>query len=125
MPPPLDRDDRRDAAGATPARPDSLPEWSSLLGRAVDDLARIAQAEIRLLGVHLAASLEAALQSALATVMVAAAMLCAEVCLVAALILLLHHWMQWWMAAAAAGGSMLITALLLQLTIRGGRTSSR
>lgn len=112
--------ERHDEAAYAANRAELPPDWSGLLTQAVDDLSRIAQAEIRLLGAHFAASIETAIRDAFAAAVIAAALLCAEACLVVALILLLHHWLQWWLAAGAAGGAMLIAGLTLQLTIRRG-----
>ncbi|HKV54312.1 MAG TPA: phage holin family protein [Candidatus Binataceae bacterium] len=102
------------------------PDWPTLLGQAIDDLSRVAQAEIRLIELHFTAALENVIQDAMAMLIVATALLCAEGCFVAALILLIHQWLQWWIALAIAGAIMVISGVGLRIAIgRHGKRVSR
>jgi Putative Actinobacterial Holin-X, holin superfamily III len=105
---------------------DSTRDWPVLLGKAIDDISRIAHAEIRLLGLHLAASIENAIDDALTVMMASAAVMCALLCFVAALIMLLRLWLAWWLAFGLAGVAMLIVGLSLYyfLSSRSRRTAS-
>jgi len=90
------------------------PNWSSLLGKAIDDVSRIAQAEIRLLGVQMNASVEGAIESVLPILVASAIFVGAEACLLAAAVLLLHQWLPWWIAFAVAGIAALVIGLVLR-----------
>jgi hypothetical protein len=118
-----------------PARPDMTvvpdevdrtPDWPTLFGKAIDDISRIAQAEIRLLELRLTSSMETAIYQALATLIASSALLCALLCLVAALIMLFHRWLDWWLAFGIAGVVMLIAGVLLYYVLgsRARQTST-
>lgn len=94
-----------------PANP---ANWSTLIGKAIDDVSRIAQAEIHLLGVHMSASVEGAIESILPILVAAAIIIGAEVCLLAALVLLIHQWLQWWMAFGITGIAALLAGVAIQ-----------
>jgi hypothetical protein len=88
------------------------PTWTTLLSRAVDDVSRILQAEIRLLEAHLSAFGEIAIKDALATLIVLSIFVVGGTCLVGAAIVLLHRWLQeWWSAFALAGGALLAVGI--------------
>jgi len=78
-------------------------DWSTLVGRAIDDVSRIIQSEIGLVEVTLRAVVEEQTDYALANLATVAVMICAAICLLIALILFLHQWLQWWLAFAIAG----------------------
>jgi hypothetical protein len=72
---------------------ETLEDWPTLLGRAVDDVTRILQSEAKMLETSMAAALETRLASALATLAAIAVMICGGVCILCAAILLLHEWL--------------------------------
>ena len=88
--------------------------WSTLLGKAIDDVSRIASAEIRLLGIQISASVEGAVESILPIMIAAAIFIGAEACLLAAVVLLLHKWFEWWISFGATGlGALIVGALII------------
>ena len=97
---------------------DTSPNWSTLLGKAIDDVSRIAQAEIRLLGVHINASVEKAIESILPILLACALFIGAEACLLAAAVLLLHHWLPWWISFGVAGLAALMVGFVLVAVVR-------
>jgi hypothetical protein len=88
---------------ARDAAPGTEGDWSTLVGRAIDDVSRIIQSEIGLLETTLRAALEEQTDYALANVAAVAVMICAAICMLGAWILFLHQWLQWWLAFAIAG----------------------
>jgi hypothetical protein len=85
------------------AAPGAEKDWSSLAGRAIDDVSRIIQSEIGLFETTMKAALEEQTDYALANLATVAVMICAAICMLGALILFLHQWLQLWLAFAAAG----------------------
>jgi hypothetical protein len=85
------------------AAPGTEGDWSTLVGRAIDDVSRIIQSEIGLLETTLRAVVEEQTDYALANLAAVAVMICAAICMLGALILLVHQWLQWWLAFAIAG----------------------
>jgi hypothetical protein len=83
--------------------PGAEGDWSTLVGKAIDDVSRIIQSEIGLLETTLRAVVEEQTDYALANLATVAVMICAAICMLGALILLLHQWLQWWLAFAIAG----------------------
>lgn len=87
--------------------PADSPNWPTLVGRAVDDVSRILQAEIHLFEAHLSAFVETAIRNTLATLIVLSAFVVGGTCFVGAAIVLLHRWLQeWWIAFALLGGAL-------------------
>jgi hypothetical protein len=78
-------------------------DWSTLVGRAIEDVSRIIQSEIGLLETTLRAVVEEQTDYALANLAAVAVMICAALCMLVALILFLHQWLQLWLAFAIAG----------------------
>jgi len=78
-------------------------DWSTLVGRAIDDVSRIIQSEIGLFETTLRGAVEEQTDYALANLATVAVMICATICMLGALILFLHQWLQWWLAFAIAG----------------------
>jgi putative superfamily III holin-X len=112
----LEMDSRRDEL--TQHEPADSPNWPTLLGRAVDDVSRIVQAEIHLFEAHLSAFVETAIKNALAMLIVLSMFVVGGTCFVGAAIVLLHRWLQeWWIAFALAGGVFLAVAIGLWLAL--------
>jgi hypothetical protein len=88
---------------ASDPAPGTEGDWSTLVGKAIDDVSRIIQSEIGLLETTLRAVVEEQTDYALANLATVAVMICAAICMLGALILLLHQWLQWWLAFAIAG----------------------
>jgi uncharacterized membrane protein YqjE len=76
------------------------PDWATLAARAIDDVARMVQAEIHLAEASFRASLKESLVDAFMMLAVAGFIAAAAICLLAALVILLHHWVEWWLAFA-------------------------
>jgi len=85
------------------AAPGTEGDWSTLVGKAIDDVSRIIQSEIGLVETTLRAVVEEQTDYALANLATVALLICAAICMLGALILLLHQWLQWWLALAIAG----------------------
>jgi CHASE2 domain-containing sensor protein len=91
--------------------PETLQDWPTLVGRAVDDVTRILQSEAHMLETSMGAALETRLASAIATLTVVAVMICGGVCVLCAAILLLHEWLPLWQAFGLAGVGILIVGI--------------
>jgi hypothetical protein len=78
-------------------------EWSTLLGRMLEDLSRIIRLELQLLEARIAPSLTATADRLIAALVIVLAGAIGGSCLLAALILLLHEWMKWWQSFAIGG----------------------
>ena len=100
------------------------PDWSTLASRAIDDVARMAQAEIHLAEASLRASLKETVTETFAMLAVAGFLFAAGICLLAALILLLHHYVEWWLAFALSGGVCVILGAVVALIARRPKQGS-
>ena len=98
--------------------PEGLPDWPTLVSRAVDDVTRILQSETHMLQTSVGAALETQLANAIATLTVIAVMLCGAVCIVSAAILLLHEWLPLWQAFAIAGVAVLLIGIAIHAIMR-------
>jgi membrane protein DedA with SNARE-associated domain len=98
--------------------PETLQDWPTLVGRAVDDITRILQSEARMLENSMGAALETRLASAIATLTVVAVMICGGVCMLCAGILLLHEWLPLWQAFGIAGVGILLVGIANYLSGR-------
>lgn len=92
--------------------PESIQDWPTLVGRAVDDVTRILQSEAHMLENSMSAALETRLASAIATLTVVAVMIAGGVCVLCAAILLLHEWLPLWQAFGLAGVSILVVGIV-------------
>jgi VIT1/CCC1 family predicted Fe2+/Mn2+ transporter len=91
--------------------PETLQDWPTLVGRAVDDVTRILQSEARMLETSIGAALETRIASAIATLTVVAVMICGGVCILCAGILLLHQWLPLWQSFGVAGIAIMIVGI--------------
>jgi CHASE2 domain-containing sensor protein len=98
--------------------PETLQDWPTLVGRAVDDITRILKSEAHMLETSMGAALETRLASAIATLTVVAVMICGGVCIVCAAILLLHEWLPLWQAFGIAGVGILLVGIANYLSGR-------
>ncbi len=91
--------------------PETVQDWPTLVGRAVDDVTRILQSEAHMLETSMSAALQTRLASAIATLTVVAVMLSGGVCVLCAAILLLHQWLPLWQAFGLAGACILLIGI--------------
>lgn len=96
--------------------PGTDADWSTLVGRAIDDVSRIIHSEIGLFETTLRAAVEGQTDYALANLATVAIMICGAVCMLGALILLLHQWLQWWQALAITGGAAFAAGIAIRAT---------
>jgi len=92
---------------------ESMQDWPTLVGRAVDDVTRILQSEAHMLETSMSAALASRLANAIATLTVIAVMLCGGVCVLCAAILLLHQWIPLWQAFGLAGATILLIGIAI------------
>ena len=92
--------------------PETLQDWPTLVGRAVDDVTRILQSEAHMLETSMGAALETRLASAIATLTVVAVMICGGVCILCAAILFIHQWLPLWQAFGLAGAGILLVGIV-------------
>ena len=90
---------------------ETLQDWPTLVGRAVDDVTHILQSEAHMLETSMSAALETRLASAIATLTIVAVMIGGAVCIVCAAILLLHQWLPLWQSFGIIGGGILLVGL--------------
>jgi len=98
--------------------PETLQDWPTLVGRAVDDVTHILQSEAHMLETNMSAALETRLASAIATLTVVAVMVCGGVCILSAAILLLHEWLPLWQAFGLAGVGIMLVGLAIYATTK-------
>jgi Putative Actinobacterial Holin-X, holin superfamily III len=111
-------------ARAGDAAPSADQDWSSLAGRAIDDISRIIQSEIGLFETTMKVALEEQTDYALANLATVAVMICAAICMLGALLLFLHQWLQWWLALAAVGLVASVVGIAIHATV-GRRVAVR
>jgi|GEM_PF-4847367 hypothetical protein len=99
----MEREETTPPSRATTA---AEPEWSSLLGRVLDDFSHVLQMEARLFEANLGRVLIGIVDRALAQILLVGALLAGGCCLLGALILGLHTFLPWWCAFAIAGGAV-------------------
>jgi hypothetical protein len=107
---------------------ETYPDWSILVGRAVEDVSNILHAETHLLQINVGAALKAQIDYAVTTLAMVAALICAGICFVTALILFLHQSFPWqlglpWSEAFAIGGLLLVVVGLAIRAIDGRRAT--
>jgi hypothetical protein len=102
----------------TPGSEKREPEWSTLLGRMLEDLSRIIRLELQLLEARIAPSLTGIADRAIAALVMLFAGVMAGACFLGALILLLHQWMKWWESFAVGGGVALICGFIAYSIIK-------
>jgi len=90
-------------------------DWSTLVARAVDDISRIIQSEIRLLTANLKTVLDEEVERVLAFVASGALMAGGAICLLAAVTLFLHEFVMlpWWQSFGAVGLGLFALAIAI------------
>ena len=102
----------------TVAGPKTETEWSTLLGRMLDDLSRIIRLELQLLEARIVPSLTGMVDRAIAALAILFAGVIGGSCFLGALILLLHDWMKWWQAFAIGGVVAIVCGLIAYSIIK-------
>lgn len=87
----------------------------ALVGRILDDLVRIGEAQTKLFEANVAAALSAALDRALGRAIAAVMYLFGGLCLLGAIIVLLRRQLQWWEALVVAAAIMILAGFLIQV----------
>jgi hypothetical protein len=103
-------------------------DWATLVAQAVDDVSRILHSEADLLQINLTSTLRSQIDYAAATFAMVAALICAGICVLAAVILLLHQsfvrWQgfPWWQALTIGAFLMLVVGIAIRRV--AGRSSA-
>lgn len=87
----------------------------ALLGRILDDLVRIGEAQTKLFEANISAALSSALDRALGRAIAALMYLFGGLCLLGAIIVLLERWLLWWQALVIAGAIMILAGWVVQV----------
>src|SRR5580692_415072 len=93
-------------------------EWSTWLGRMLEDLSRIIRLELQLLEARIAPSLTGMADRAIAALVILFAGVIGGSCLLAAFILLLDEWLKWWQSFAIGGVVALACGFLAYSVIK-------
>lgn len=90
-------------------------DWSTLVARAVDDISRILQSEIRLLNASLKTLIDEEVERVLAFVASGALMAGGAICLLTAVILFLHEFamLPWWQSFGIVGLGLFALAIAI------------
>ncbi|MGH7917063.1 MAG: phage holin family protein [Candidatus Binataceae bacterium] len=92
----------------------TLPDWPALAGRAISDVSRIVEAEIRLFEIGFRETIKAEIDRALFAMMAMAAFIWGGICGFAAIIIGLRDVLgHWWMSFAVVCGLALLIAAVL------------
>jgi len=98
-------------------------DWAGLFARAVDDLGRIIQIELKLFQAGFDSLFSGAVDRLAAGLIVLSVLVAGELCFLAALVLFLHKWLELWQALAVTGAFLLLGGVVA-LSARRGRMKS-
>jgi uncharacterized membrane protein YqjE len=102
-----------------------LLDWPALAGRAIGDISRIVEAEIRLFEIGFRETVKAEIDRALFAMMAMAAFIWGGICGFAAIIIGLRDVLgHWWMSFAVVCGIALLTAAVLWVMMVARRPES-
>ena len=101
----------------------SPPDWGTLAARAVDDVSRVIQGELRLLELRLRGTIEGQVENIFLTLAAVAVVIVGALCLVAALVGFLHQWMPYWQAFGAVGLAFVLLGIVMRLIGKRSATS--
>src|SRR5271166_6139681 len=107
----MDNNIRRTSAEIT-------PNWPELISRTIDDLSRIARAEMELLVVKLGLLLEAQTDKIAAVLILVVALLYGSLFLLVGIVLLIHLWLAWWLSCLITGTAVVVAGALLQMAMK-------
>jgi len=92
------------------------PDWTTLLARAIDDITRIMQSEIRLVTNSMKTILAEQTDRVLGFIASGVLMVFGMMCILAATILFLHEYamLPWWQSFGIAGLALFVIAIAVQ-----------
>jgi hypothetical protein len=93
----------------------SSPNWSELLSKTVDDLARIGRTEIELLETRLRRLIEAQIDNVTGIVVLIVALSYGSLFLLGSLVLLIHLWLAWWLSFLITGIVIAAAGIVFQM----------
>jgi len=102
-------DARKEVAVESPA------DWGTLAARAVDDISRVIQGEMRLLEVRLRSAIDGQVENIFLTLAAVAVATIGALCLLVALIGFLHQWMPYWEATGIVGLTFVIGGIIMRM----------
>ena len=97
--------------------------FPGLVGRMLDDLVRIGEAQAKIFEINIGTALSTAFDHAIVRTIVATMYLFGGLCLLGAIIVLLRRRLLWWEALAIAGALMIMAGCLTQWV--AGRLAAR
>ncbi len=101
----------------------SPPDWGTLAARAVDDVSRVIQGELRLLEIRIRGTIEGQVENIFLSLAAVGVAIVGALCLVAALVGFLHQWMPYWQALGVVGISFVIIGIVMRLIGKRSVTS--
>jgi predicted phage tail protein len=101
----------------------SPPDWGTLAARAVDDVSRVIQGELRLLEIRIRGTIEGQVENIFLTLAAVAVVIVGALFLAGALVGFLHQWMPYWQALGVVGISLIIIGIVMRLIGRRSATS--
>ena|ERR1700691_2459708 len=96
---------------------EGTPNWPELLSKTIDDLSRIARAEMELLVLKLGLLLEAQTDKIAGVVILVVALSYGASFLLVGIVLLIHLWLAWWLSFLITGAAIIIAGVLLRMTM--------
>ena len=92
------------------------PDWTTLLARAIDDITRIMQSEIRLVTANMRTILAEQTDRVLGFIASGVLMMFGMMCILAATILFLHEFamLPWWQSFGITGLALFVIAIAVQ-----------
>jgi hypothetical protein len=96
---------------------EGTPNWPELLSKTIDDLSRIARAEMELLVLKLGLLLEAQTDKIAGVVILVVALSYGASFLLVGIVLLIHLWLAWWLSFLITGAAVIIAGVLLRMTM--------
>ena len=95
-----------------------FPDWSTLLGQAIDDVSRILRSEAEIVQTRIGAALKTSIAASLAILPPLILVIWGAACLLLASVLLLHEWVPLWQAFGIAGLCLMTIGAASALIIR-------
>lgn len=92
--------------------PPHKPDWSELISKTTDDLARIARTEIQLFEVTLTRVVEAQADKLAGILILVTALAYGSFFLLGGVVLLIHVWLAWWIAFFITSGIVMALGVM-------------
>jgi hypothetical protein len=93
------------------------PNWPELLAKTVDDLAKVASTEIRLLEVTLKRLIESQTDKIVGMLGLVVALGYGSLFLLGGIVLLLHLWLAWWLSLVITGAAVCSAGIAFQMVM--------